>query len=234
LGYASEAAENGKEALALWESRRYGAILTDCNMPEMNGYELARTIRMRESAEGRPHTVIIACTANALRGEAANCFAAGMDDYVAKPVDLTQLHEKLGHWLPPSPAQQDPKSLTASAIASNDAGPVDRSMLEQVSGGDSAMQEELLEQLHRATEQDCIRLEEAIAARDVDAVVQFSHRISGASSAVGANALAAAAGRVESAARSADVAAMVQAEDAVHRERRRLAAYVEIRRSSGK
>lgn len=74
--------------------------ITDCNMPEMDGYELARSIRQIESGQNRNRTPIIACTANAFAGEVETCLAAGMDDYLVKPVELSGLLKKLDRWLP--------------------------------------------------------------------------------------------------------------------------------------
>ena len=72
---------------------RFGIVVTDCHMPEMDGYELAREIRAVEAARagGEKRIPVIACTANALAGEAEVCFAAGMDDYLAKPVEMVAL-----------------------------------------------------------------------------------------------------------------------------------------------
>src|SRR5207253_5726057 len=78
LGYAAETASDGVEAVSKLVTGGVGAVITDCNMPEMDGYELARNIRAREVRNGAERMPIIACTANALAGEAANCFAAGM------------------------------------------------------------------------------------------------------------------------------------------------------------
>jgi CheY-like chemotaxis protein len=100
LGYATETAEDGFAALDLWSTGRFGLLITDCNMPEMDGYELARRIREVEARKGLPRTPIIACTANAMGGEAEKCRAAGMDDYITKPTQIPQLAEKLDHWLP--------------------------------------------------------------------------------------------------------------------------------------
>jgi signal transduction histidine kinase/ActR/RegA family two-component response regulator len=100
LGYADESAESGRQALELWKSGRFGAVVTDCNMPDMDGYDLARAIRAVEKEKGLARTPIIACTASALQGEADNCLAAGMDDYITKPVDLKTLGVKLDRWLP--------------------------------------------------------------------------------------------------------------------------------------
>jgi signal transduction histidine kinase/ActR/RegA family two-component response regulator len=100
LGYAAESANDGRIALEKWKSGRFRLLVTDCNMPEMDGYELARQVRERERTTGGPRAVIIACTANALRGEVDNCLAAGMDDYLAKPVEITALGACLDKWMP--------------------------------------------------------------------------------------------------------------------------------------
>ena len=118
LGYAAESAENGAVALEMWRSGRYGLVITDCNMPEMDGYELTRCIRRLEAAQGSRPTPIIACTANALRGEADVCLAAGMDDYLAKPIELTGLAKKLDHWLP-IVAQRPPVARALLTAASS-------------------------------------------------------------------------------------------------------------------
>jgi CheY-like chemotaxis protein len=100
LGYAAESANDGRVALEMWKSGRFRLLVTDCNMPVMDGYDLARQVRELERASGAPRTVIIACTANALRGEVDNCLAAGMDDYLAKPVEISALRATLDKWMP--------------------------------------------------------------------------------------------------------------------------------------
>jgi PAS domain S-box-containing protein len=110
LGYAAETAENGVEALEMWKSGRFRLVITDCHMPEMDGYELARSIRQLESDTARKRVPIVACTANALQGETEACLAAGMDDCLVKPVELPQLLQKLDQWLP---IPQQPASKTA-------------------------------------------------------------------------------------------------------------------------
>src|SRR6185295_10162002 len=84
LGYRVEVAENGVEALAILSDKSFDLVLMDCQMPEMDGFETARAIRLREGAE--KHTPIVAMTANAMQGDRERCLAAGMDDYIAKPV----------------------------------------------------------------------------------------------------------------------------------------------------
>ena len=97
LGYAVDIAANGREALQRWQSGVYALILTDLHMPEMDGYELTKTIRADQSVNGR--IPLIALTANALKGESDKCRALGMNDYLTKPVQLEQLKTVLETWL---------------------------------------------------------------------------------------------------------------------------------------
>ncbi|HEV8693698.1 MAG TPA: ATP-binding protein, partial [Lysobacter sp.] len=106
-GYASEPAEDGIAGLERWRSGRYALLLSDIHMPRLDGYALATKIREEEQQRGLPRTPIIALTASALKGEAERCLAAGMDDYLAKPVAVAALTAALQRWLPhttPSPA----------------------------------------------------------------------------------------------------------------------------------
>lgn len=96
LGCRVDLATNGLEAVAAVERAPYDLILMDCQMPELDGYGAARTIREKESEGAR--LPIIAMTANTKEGERERCIAAGMDDYVAKPVSTRQLGETLRAW----------------------------------------------------------------------------------------------------------------------------------------
>jgi two-component system, sensor histidine kinase and response regulator len=119
--------KNGREALEALTAGRYAAILMDCQMPVMDGFEAARKIREREalpvkrdaceSSEHNPHHAshatrhvpIIAVTANAMAGDRERCLAAGMDDYLAKPVKLEELRLALQRWIPSPESGEGPR-----------------------------------------------------------------------------------------------------------------------------
>ena len=96
LGYQAEAVADGHEALTAMETGRYALVLMDCQMPRMDGFSATVAIRQRELAG--QHVPIIAMTANAMEGDRERCLAAGMDDYVAKPVRLAELSAVLARW----------------------------------------------------------------------------------------------------------------------------------------
>ena len=116
LGIAAELAEDGLDALARWRrgalQRRYALVLTDLNMPGLDGYALTAAIRSEE-ADGR-RVPIIALTANALHGESERCRAVGMDDYLSKPVRLEKLEATLARWLPA--ATRPPASARGASV----------------------------------------------------------------------------------------------------------------------
>jgi CheY-like chemotaxis protein len=100
LGYAAEIAEDGRQALTLLEQRQFDAILMDVQMPEMDGYEATQEIRRLEA--GGRRTPIIAMTASVTDGERERCRAAGMDDYLGKPMERNDVLAVLERWVPAS------------------------------------------------------------------------------------------------------------------------------------
>jgi two-component system, sensor histidine kinase and response regulator len=99
LQYAVDIVENGKEAVAAVAAGNYELVLMDMRMPEMDGLTATREIRTAERKSG-DHIVIVALTANALAGDREACIAAGMDDFLAKPLQLEALRAVLDRWLP--------------------------------------------------------------------------------------------------------------------------------------
>jgi PAS domain S-box-containing protein len=97
LGFRVDVAADGQAAFEAWQSGRYQLILMDCQMPVMDGYETTRKIRDHES--GGKRIPIIALTAHAMKGADNECRAAGMDDYLSKPIDRDQLQSTLQRWL---------------------------------------------------------------------------------------------------------------------------------------
>lgn len=105
LGYTVDVAVDGAEAVARVAQQPYALVLMDCHMPNMDGFEATAAIRAAE-AGSRRRIPIVAMTADALRGDQERCIAAGMDDYISKPVALDALRAVLDRWLG-GPARQD-------------------------------------------------------------------------------------------------------------------------------
>ena len=98
LGYHVTVADDGYQALDALERSTYDAVLMDVRMPNLDGYGATAEIRVREG--DRRHTPIIAMTASAIEGDREQCLAAGMDDYIAKPIDRITVDGVLGRWVP--------------------------------------------------------------------------------------------------------------------------------------
>lgn len=93
-------AEDGAEALRKYEAKEYDLILMDIQLPEMDGYEVTREIRRKEKTDSKKHTTIVALTANAMVGDREKSLESGMDDYLAKPIELAKLESVLKKYLP--------------------------------------------------------------------------------------------------------------------------------------
>lgn len=210
-GFACETAPDGEQGLAAFRSGRFSLVLSDVHMPKLDGYQMTQAIRAIELAEGRRRTPVLALTAAALKGEAERCLGAGMDDYMTKPVAIPVLVERLQRWLPhlmvtaPAP-QQNASGLEPDPLASDPRAPevLDRSALVALSGGDTAVEAEILEDFISSCRSDVLALQEHGEPSDLALLASDAHRIKGAARLVGALQLAAAAEVVEDAARNAD------------------------------
>jgi PAS domain S-box-containing protein len=186
LGHAAEIAEDGNEALRMWREGQYALLLSDLHMPDMDGYELAETIRREEAARGvapEDRMPILALTANALRGEALRAQAAGMDEYLTKPLQLQQLGAALRKWLPHDPTG-DTTPGEFDPIAS---GPViDLQVLRTLAGPDGELANEFLDDFLGSARRLASELRNAHAAEDHRRVAALAHRLKSAARTVGA------------------------------------------------
>ncbi|OYY73872.1 MAG: hypothetical protein B7Y40_07465 [Gammaproteobacteria bacterium 28-57-27] len=203
LGYASEQAASSSEALRMWSAGSYGLLITDCHMPDMDGYQLTQEIRRQEVAGGRARTPILAWTANALRDAADACAAAGMDDILIKPAALNALKQKLQQFLPTPGESSIP--VMASATTQDARPPVwDADVLHEMFGGDEAMKERILQRFRQTSQSDSVALDRALATHDAEEVRHLAHRIKGAARTIGAHEYAQACAALEQAATSQD------------------------------
>ncbi|WP_411823381.1 ATP-binding protein [Leptospira sp. 'Mane'] len=186
LGLRVEGAEDGDVALKMWSEQKFDAIITDCHMPKMDGYELAKAIRYREAGGTRPRTPIIAYTANVLGEENGLCHAAGMDEVMVKPAKMTQLRETLLRWLPDSSAQageEDP-------LPTSDAGaPIDFTNLRSIMP-DYSEQIALLTKFQVHHNNDLGKLMVELDTGNIKELTNQAHRLKGSSQTVGAVELA--------------------------------------------
>jgi CheY-like chemotaxis protein len=189
LGCAVEVAVDGRQAVAMSAVRAVDLILMDCQMPELDGYQATEQIRDREAthtththtrAHGR--TPIVALTAYALAGEREKCLAAGMDDFMPKPIRPSVLRDMLGRWLRP-PSAND---ATAHAQAAAEADDLDA--IQEMFGTDFPE----LAGLYTADSPKRIDALRAAACEcDGGALAMVAHALSGSSASMGASGLAA-------------------------------------------
>ena len=202
-GYASESADDGEQGLLRWRTGRHALVLTDVHMPKLDGYQLAGAIREEEAREGRPRTPIIALTASALKGEAERCLAAGMDDYLAKPVGIPALVQMLGRWLPHTRPDAAPTiDLAAMLPQTERPPPIDEAVLEGLTHGDAAETRAILDDFLGSTRADLATLEAARHGGDLAAVTREAHKIKGAARSIGAGELGETADALEIAGRA--------------------------------
>ncbi len=184
-GHDVTAAVDGQLVLAAYDAGEYDLVLMDCQMPELDGYDTTRAIRRREERAGRQRTPIVAMTAAATEEIRRKCLAAGMDDYLTKPLAGDELERALERWLP------------ARAQAPSGAG-IDPDRIEHLRSlfpGDEAT--EMLATLSAELGDDLGRLGAALDVGNDAGVVAAAHSISGGAQLIGAVELAEAAAEVE-------------------------------------
>ena len=187
LGFAADVADNGLLALERWRGGGYALLLCDLHMPQMDGYELSAAIRSEQ--DPGPRMPILALTASTLKGEAERCQAAGMDDYLSKPLQLAALKGALDKWLP-APAT------------------VNIGVLEQLIGDDAEVIDEFLLAFRASLRQLGSLLIAAQGDGKREVVAGYAHQIKSSARSVGAMGLGELCARMEAAGNAGDSAAL--------------------------
>jgi signal transduction histidine kinase/DNA-binding response OmpR family regulator len=215
LGYGADVVGDGRQALARLDHAVYDVILMDVQMPEMDGLEASRAICARWAASERPR--IIAMTAEAMQGDRDKCLAAGMDDYIVKPVTLDRLAAALAKCRPLAAATAPEAAATPVAVTA-----LDRDVLDQLRedlGGTAAVREVIRSFLDE-TPSVLSALRDAAARADVPSIRRAAHMIKGTSSILGARELSEQCAEIEHVGQTgciADAGARVIAVEASYR-----------------
>jgi len=205
LGLDADAASSGAEALAKWRVERHHLVITDLQMPEMDGYAVAQAIRAEQ--EGQRPTVV-AFTANTQSEALERCIDSGFNDFLTKPAELPTLRKKLIQWLGTEAGLRTAPSLPGGAAGA--ASAIDRARIRQLAGGAQGIAEVLAE-LESGVRADIAALQVALESDNADALRRAAHRIKGSALTIGAEKLAAHAAGVLDAPAGADLRSLAQA-----------------------
>lgn len=181
-GHQVEVAKNGRIALELLEQESYALVLMDIQMPEMDGFEATKRIREKNN---HPRLPIIAMTANALSGDYERCIAAGMDDYITKPLKVNELQSTVRRWI----EEKQEESSLPDMVTSQALPPVEIEKLRQLTDND---EEFLCELVTLYLEDAPVRLEklrQAIASASATEIKAEAHGLKGATGNLSANEL---------------------------------------------
>jgi PAS domain S-box-containing protein len=208
MGYHDiDTAENGKLAMEAVAKTHYAMVLMDCQMPVMDGFVATRLIRAGEQNSGR-HTPIVAMTANAIQGDREACLAAGMDDYLAKPIGPKALQDMLLRWIaPPSGpvfAAKNSHNDNTTVVATNDKV-LNYDRITEICGDDMATYHSILEIFMLQSAAIIGQIEHAISMKDTTRLQLVSHELAGSAANMGADQLHGQARKMEQAATSQDL-----------------------------
>jgi CheY-like chemotaxis protein len=198
LGCRGDTVANGVEAVTASERVPYDLILMDCQMPEMDGYQATAAIRQREARDTtRRRMPIVAMTANAMAGDREQCLAAGMDDYVSKPVRFEQLVATLERWLPAANDDSPQKTTSLHAIPVDAVhgtvvwfDPTELAGLQEQLGGDTESIPEIIGIFVSEAPVHVAAIAAAVESKDALALRMSAHRLKGSSQILGARAMA--------------------------------------------
>jgi len=210
-GHTVVVADNGLRGLEALSREPFDAILMDVQMPGMDGIETTRAIRSREPAAGGHRTPIVAFTAHAMKEDRERCLAAGMDAYLAKPVETSEMLEALENAAGlfrrtgiPSPAPATSAGAAPPGQPSNDDPQV--AALRRIVGGDEKLLREVVRVFLEDSPAKLSALAVALAAQDTSALALAAHGLKGSAAALGARPAMDAAAHLEALARARNLA----------------------------
>ena len=199
LGYQCRCAATGLETVDCWRKGGVDLILMDCQMPEMDGYEATRAIRLAEAAAGQTSRMpIVALTAHAADQDRKLCLEAGMDDFLSKPADSMTLARMLAQWIPVNAGMADGCPAP---------GPIDYPRLLQRCLNKPELAARLMRLFLGQADQDVMAILAAVQKGDATALAASAHRLKGASANASAEGLHRVSARLEELGRGGDVAA---------------------------
>ncbi|MEG5065604.1 PAS domain S-box protein [Microcoleus sp. B3-A4] len=189
LGCAADVANNGAEAVSMVALKKYDIVLMDCQMPVLDGYEATLQLRRLEAADVaagkmQPHqkTVVIAMTANALKGDREKCLAAGMDDYISKPIAIEKLKSVLENWS--AKLKIETPKFKGEELQNSEPdieSVVDMARLHEISGADLEFEREILQAFVVDTGSYLEAAKEAIGSGNMETLARHAHQIKGVS-----------------------------------------------------
>jgi CheY-like chemotaxis protein len=222
LGCNVHTVNDGLAGVSSFKEERFDLILMDMQMPVMDGVSATREIRKLERS-GR-HIPIVALTANVMAGQLERCLEAGMDDFLAKPLDIHRLRDVLDRFGLASKQAEDDTRRAAVQFAD---APLDMKRIDSVAAGDREFAAELLHLFAESTQQSLAVLRDAAVRGDRIAVAREAHKLKGACGNVGALRLAHLAAEVESTAERATERELKLALDTIDMEAQRARAFIE-------
>lgn len=184
-----EVVANGVDVLTGYRERGpWTAILMDCHMPEMNGYDATIAIRKMEKNTANAHIPIIAMTANAMVGDKEKCLQCGMDEYVSKPINIKELKEVLGQWIAFDPKEEE--KTTGDVMTEEETPAVDLTMLRTLTGGDFEVEKELMMTFVDQSDKNIEALRETVSEEgEHKPWTEAAHMLKGGSGSIGAEEL---------------------------------------------
>lgn len=210
LGHSVRDEPDGAHGLRAWRSGHFDVVITDCNMPVMTGYELARAIRSQEATSGTAPCLILGFTANAQAEEKDRCREAGMNDCLFKPINMKALAEHLAG------LKSVPGEATGTDASTSPFDDIELSSLEQLANGDSALVASLLQDLATSNEEDLLRLIKLFTEHDLTGLSDLSHRVKGGARIIKAHRLIQCCEQLQADCNGHDAIRLTQSVDALH------------------